>query len=92
MPIHHQDAGRDAADAEGRAQLLLLVGVDFDKLEAACVLGFNFFKNRAQRLAGAAPGRPEVDQYGGGHGGGNDFRFEVGNGDVDHGAMKLGLE
>jgi len=43
-----QHAGRDAADAEHARELLLLVGVDLDQLEAARVFGFELFEDGAQ--------------------------------------------
>ena len=84
LAIDHQDAGRNAADAKGCAKLLLLVRVDFDELEASGIGGFDFLQNRPQRLARAAPGRPEVKQHGRQHGSGDDFLFKVGNSNVNH--------
>jgi phosphoribosylaminoimidazole-succinocarboxamide synthase len=63
-PPDHHHAGRDAADAKGLAELLLWSEVDLDQLEAAAVVDFELFQHRAHDLAGAAPGRPEVDQHG----------------------------
>jgi hypothetical protein len=84
LAADHQHAGRDGADAEHAGQLLLLIGVDLDQLEAAFIGDFQLFQHRAQRLAGAAPGRPEVHQHGHGHGGGYDFGFKILEGDVNH--------
>lgn len=92
LAVHQEDAGRDAADAKGFAQLLLLVGINLDQLEAAFVGHFKFFKNRAERLARAAPGRPEVNQHGNSHGSGNDFLFKIGKGDVDHDGAEVRLD
>ena len=86
----HQDAGRDALDAEGAGQLLLVVGIDLDQLEAAFISDLQLFQDRAERLAGAAPGRPEIDQNRGGHRGGNHLGFEVLQGDVNHGGVNPG--
>ena len=62
-----QDAERDAAHAEHLRQLLrdlgLLVGVELDELEAAGVVGLELLEDRAERLAGAAPRRPDVEQH-----------------------------
>ena len=85
LAIDHQHAGRDAANAKGLAQLLLLVGVDLDQFEAAGVLGLNFFQQRADHLARAAPGGPEVHQHGGVHRGIYDLGIEVFNGHIHHG-------
>jgi hypothetical protein len=52
LAVHHQDAGRDAADAEGRAQLLLLVGVDLDELEAPGVFHLHFSRIGPSDLQG----------------------------------------
>jgi hypothetical protein len=56
LAADQQHAGRDAADAEGRGQLLFLVGIDLDQLEAAAVIGLDFFEDGTDHLAGAAPG------------------------------------
>jgi hypothetical protein len=84
LAVLHQDDRGDAADAEGAGQLLLVVGVDLRQLEAAAVLHLQLFQDRADGLAGSAPGRPEVHQHGLAHGGGNDLLLEVLYGDVDH--------
>ena len=86
LTTHEQDAGGDAADAEHRGQLLFLVGIDLDQLEATAVLGLDFLQDGADHLAGAAPGGPEIDQHGGVHGRLQYFGFKGFDGDVDHGA------
>ena len=62
-----QDAERDAAHAEHLRQLLrdlgLVVGVELDQLEAAGVGGLELLEHRAERLARAAPRRPDVEQH-----------------------------
>ena len=93
LPVLEQDAGRDAADAEGPRQLLLLVGVDLDQLEAAGIGHLKLFQQGPDDLAGATPGRPEVHQHRHGLGGGNDLGFKVFDGDVNHwGASVCGLK
>ena len=53
---------RNRADLEVLCELLLLVAVDLDQLEASAIVVFELFEHRPEGLAGAAPGRPEVDQ------------------------------
>ena len=84
LAVHHQDTGRDAADAKGLGELLLLVGVDLHQCEAPAIVNLDFFKQQAKRLAGHGPGRPEINQHGRGFGSRQDFLLKIGNGDVDH--------
>ncbi|MPN46051.1 hypothetical protein SDC9_193631 [bioreactor metagenome] len=84
LTVHQQHAGGDTADAEHGGELLLLVGVDLGQLETARVVGFQLLQHRPERLAGAAPGRPEIHQHRHVHGGGDDLGFKVFYGDVDH--------
>ena len=84
LAIHQQHAGRDAADAESGRQLLLLVGIDLDQLEAAAVLGLDLFQQRTEDLARPAPGRPEIHQDWLRLRRVDDFGFKVFEGDVDH--------
>ena len=62
-----QDAERNAAHAEHLRQLLrdlgLLVGVELDELEAAGVGDLELLEDRPERLARAAPRRPDVEQH-----------------------------
>ena len=67
---------RNAADLELLREVLVLVGVDLDDLDLAGVFVGHLFEHRAQRAAGAAPGRPEVDQHGLRSGGVDDFGRE----------------
>ena len=67
---------------EVRGQLLILVDVHFHQLPFAGGFGFELFKHRAKRLAGAAPGRPEIDQYGGQCRRRDDVLFECGQSGV----------
>ena len=90
LAVLEDEQGRDAADAKGLAQLLLLVGVDLHQLEAAGVLGLDLFQQRADHLARAAPGGPKVDQHGRVHRGIHHLRIEVFNGHIHHG-NQLGL-
>ncbi len=90
LAVHHQHAGGNAADAEHAGDLLLLVGIDLHELEAARILGFQLLEDGAERLAGAAPGGPEVHQDGHFHRGGDDLGFEILYGDVDHCVQQAG--
>jgi hypothetical protein len=63
LPVLHQDHGGHRADLERARELLLLVHVHLGQFEGAVVLGRELLEDRAQRLARAAPGRPEVDQH-----------------------------
>ena len=82
--VNQQNTGRDAADAKCLAQLLLLVGVDLDQLETACVVFLDLFQQGANHLTWAAPRGPKVDQYGRGGGSLDDLGFKVFCGNVDH--------
>ena len=89
LALVEQHAERDAAHAERLAQLAgdlgLLVAVELGQLEAAGVGALELFEHRAERLARAAPGRPDVEQHRLLHRGVDQFGFEVLEGDVDHG-------
>src|SRR5690606_36827252 len=65
---HHQ--GRNRTDAQGSGQLGLFFGVDLGEGDVRMLPGGGF-EGRAELAAGAAPGRPEIDDQGlGGLGGG----------------------
>jgi hypothetical protein len=85
-----EDAERDRADAEHLRQLLgdlgLVVGVELDELEAAAVGGLELLERRAERLARAAPGRPDVEQHRLRERGVDEVGFEVLVSDVLHGS------
>ena len=72
----------------------LLVGVQLAELKAAGVCGLELFEHRPERLARAAPRRPDVEQHRLLHRGVDQLGFEVLKGDVDHvsrrGSMKDG--
>ena len=48
LASHQQDAGRNAANAESFAQLLLGVRINLDQLEAAFISQLYLFKNGAE--------------------------------------------
>ena len=77
LAVHQQNHRGDALDAERRRQLLLLVGVDLDQLEASGIGKLQLFQQRTDDLAGPAPGRPEVHQHRLGHRRGDDLGFKV---------------
>jgi hypothetical protein len=85
LAVHEQHAGWDAADAERCGELLFLVGVDLDQLEAPGVSGLHFFQQRADHLARTAPRGPEIDQHGCVVRSFDNLGFKIGDGDVDHG-------
>src|SRR5690606_7728109 len=58
LPEHHE--GRDRADPEMTGERLLLVGVHLDEADVLVLFG-RLLEGRRERLAGTAPGRPEVD-------------------------------
>src|SRR5579875_689777 len=58
---HHQ--GRNAADAVGARGLLVLVDVDLGDLQPAGVIAGDVVQHRRDRLARAAPLRPEIQQH-----------------------------
>jgi hypothetical protein len=67
--VHHlaadeQDHQRDAADLQRGAICGALVGVELGQHELAAVGLHQLFQHRLERLAGAAPGRPAVQQHG----------------------------
>ena len=88
LAVLHQHAGGNAANAEGRGQLLLLVGVDLDQLETAFVIDLGLFQHRSQRFARAAPRGPEIHQHGCLHRRGDDFGFKIFYGDINHGKTR----
>ena len=88
LAVLHQNAGGNAADAEGTGQFLLLVGIDLHELETTGVFDLDLLQNRAQRLARAAPRRPEIHQNGGLHRRGDDFGFKILYGDINHGKTR----
>ncbi len=83
---HH--AKRNRAHAEHLAELAgdfrLLVAVELGQQEAAFVSGFELFQDRAELLAGAAPGGPDIEQNRPRQGGLDQVGLEVFQGDVDH--------
>ncbi len=58
--VFESDDGRDRADAEAGSQMLLLFGVDFDKLRFECEGTGRFFERGGHAPAGAAPRCPEI--------------------------------
>jgi len=67
----------DRLDAHLRRQLLVLVDVDLDQAHGALGLGHRLLQRRTQLLAGAAPGRPEIDDDRHLLGGVDDVRHEA---------------
>lgn len=79
------DDERNRARAELRGKLRALVGVDLDELPVPAGFALELLERRAQRLAGAAPRGPEVDEDGNFPRSLEDFAFERGKGGIDHG-------
>jgi hypothetical protein len=83
---HH--AKGDGAHAEGLAELAgdlgLFVAVELGEDEATAVLGLQLLQHRAELLARAAPGGPDVEQHRGVHAGGQQIGLEILERDVDH--------
>ena len=63
-PVHEGHHVRNATDAELRGKLRVLVQIDLHQAEAPGAVLFEALEHRAERTAGAAPRRPEVDQHG----------------------------
>ena len=93
LALVEQHAKRDRAHAEGLAQLggdlRLLVAVELGQLEAPGVRDLELFEQRAERLAGPAPGRPDVEQQRLLHRGLDQFGFKVLDRDVEHGGLEV---
>ena len=54
---------RDGLDAQLIGERLVLVDVDLDEAHLAVVGADHLLQDRRELLAGAAPGRPEIDQH-----------------------------
>ena len=63
VAVLEQHQRRNAADAEARRNLLVLVDVDLGYLEPPAVFLGHLFKDRSNRLAGTAPLGPVIDQH-----------------------------
>ena len=50
-------------DVEFERKILVLIDVDLSYFYGASFFLCDFFKNRRDHFAGAAPGRPEIDQH-----------------------------
>ncbi|MNL18604.1 hypothetical protein D3C87_1397560 [compost metagenome] len=55
--------GREGLDAELAGNVRVLVDIDLDQLDLAGLFPDHLFDGRAELAAGAAPGRPEIDQH-----------------------------
>src|SRR5688572_20538576 len=63
MPaIAEEEDARDRADVEPHGGLLVRVDVELGDAKPAAVLGRELLEHRGDRLAGTAPGRPEVHE------------------------------
>ena len=63
LPALDQHDGRHRADLERGREFLLLVDIHLGQPEGAAVFAGQLLQDRAERLAGPAPGRPEIDQH-----------------------------
>ena len=61
--VYKQLHGRDSPDAVLLHQVLMMIRVDFHQAPGAFAFTGQFFQRRSDDPAGAAPGRPEVNQY-----------------------------
>ena len=95
LPVLDQHHRRHRADLERGGQFLFGIDIDLGQFEGAVVVGGQLFQHRAQGLARAAPGRPEIHQHRGfqrladhrvleGRGGGVEY---VRLGGVGHGGL-----
>ncbi|MNN10385.1 hypothetical protein D3C81_1233070 [compost metagenome] len=84
LPIGNRHHMGNAAHAEMRGQLLVLVHIDLGELPLAAGFGFELFQHRSQRAAWATPGRPEIDQHGHLPRHLDHVGFEILQGDVAH--------
>src|SRR5690606_3037516 len=64
LPADDTEHRRDRADLEMARELGLRIGVDFHEQEAAVVLLLESLEHRPERLARAAPRRPEIEHVG----------------------------
>ena len=63
LPLVEGEHGRNRLDAELLRDLRVLVDVDLDQRHLAAGVSDRLLQNRRELLAGAAPGRPEVDDH-----------------------------
>src|SRR4029079_7655755 len=64
VAVLEQHQRRNAADAEARRHLLVVVDVDLRYLQAAAIFLGHFFQDRGNGLARTAPLRPVIDEDG----------------------------
>ena len=63
LPLVEGEHGRNRLDAELLRDLRVLVDVDLDQRHLAAGVSHRLLQNRRELLAGAAPGRPEIDDH-----------------------------
>ena len=63
LAVAEREHGGDRAHLQGLGELLVLVDVDLDELEAAGVFALELFQHRGERAAWRAPRRPEIDHH-----------------------------
>jgi hypothetical protein len=85
VAVDESDHVGDRLEAEGGDQLRIGVGVHVDELEAPAVFALELFEHRRERLARAAPRRPEVHQHGDFHRAFDHIALERGQRRIDHG-------
>ncbi len=63
LAVLESDDRRHPPDGKAGAQFAVLVNVNFDDLDLACIFACDLLEIRCQHLAGAAPGRVEIDDH-----------------------------
>ena len=63
LPLVEGEHGRNRLDAQLLRDLRILVDVDLDQRHLAAGVSHRLLQNRRELLAGAAPGRPEIDDH-----------------------------
>ncbi len=64
LPVTNANHKWNTLGPQCRCHLWVFIDVDFDELELAIVFGFQIVEHWPELAAGAAPGRPEIDNHG----------------------------
>ena len=64
FPVSEQDKRGDRIDSEVSRSCRVLVGIEFDDTRVPVEFSGEPLEYRGLHAAGAAPGSPEIDQYG----------------------------
>jgi hypothetical protein len=86
----HQHTGGNAANAKGLGELLFVIGVDLDQLEAAAVIHLEFSNTGPSDLQGPHHGAQKSTNTGSCVEAWMHFGFKICNGHINHGAVSKG--